>query len=224
LIGACSSNPSSENKTSKSAIDTTAGSQSNTLHKDQQTVNKSESFLGINTNEYIGVVLVNDQSHSDAPEFGFTDYNEDLTKWKDVQFSSSLNKLDYIGPFLFNYDNYILIFRCLEHKNGFNKVVINEATHTIKLISTKETNLIFHNWEQHLLKDVFSIDFNEKKNPVREEAKESSVQLSFSQEAIFHPAKIEGDWLKVKDDDGKEGWIKWRDEKGILLINLFYDA
>lgn len=218
LAGSCSSNTGSENKESKPAT-SSAASDSLSIGKNQ-TADKSASIL--NTKEYAGVVTINSKAQfSDG--FDFKIYNEDMSLWKAVRFSPSLVSAD-VKPYMFNYDNYLLIFKCVSKINDYYKVVVNASAHGLKLISAKEKNLVFHTWEQHLLNDVFSVDFNITQNPLRENPQEKSASKPADKNQIYHPAKIEGDWLKVKDDEGKEGWIKWRDEKGILIVNLFYDA
>jgi SH3-like domain-containing protein len=42
-------------------------------------------------------------------------------------------------------------------------------------------------------------------------------------DALNEIMKIEGDWLLIQKND-IQGWIKWRDEKGNLLIEIFYEA
>lgn len=220
LVGSCSSNTGSEKKATKPAISSVASDSLSTGVNKNQTADKSASVL--NTKEYAGVVTINNKAQfSDG--FDFKIYKEDMSLWKAVRFSPSLVSAD-VKPYMFNYDNYLLIFKCVGKTNDHFKIVVNESAHALKLISANEKNLIFHTWEQHILNDVFSVDFNLTQNPLREKPQGKSVSKPGDKNHIYHPTKIEGDWLKVKDDEDKEGWIKWRDEKGCLMVNLFYDA
>lgn len=223
-ISSCGSNTSPGKVASKAVRSpNVVDSQQNAAHKTEHlAAGKSESVVNISTKEYVGVIVINSKAQfSDG--FNFKVFNDDLTTWKDVRFAPTLVSAE-IKPYLFNYDNYLLIFKCVEKINDYYKVVINEFNHALKLISVKEKNLVFHSWEQHILNDAFSVDFDFAQNPLREKPQEKSITKHGDKNQIYHPTKIEGDWLKLKDDDNKEGWIKWRDEKGILIINLFYDA
>jgi hypothetical protein len=219
LVGSCSSNSGSVKNESKPASSVASDSLSTGTNR-SQSLDKGASVL--NTKEYTGVIIINSKAQfSDG--FDFMIYNQDKTLWKKVRFSPSLVSAD-VKPYMFNYDNFLLIFKCIDKNGEFFKVVVNEATSTLKLISTNEKNLVFHTWEQHILNDVFSVDFKLTQNPLREKPEVKSSSKPASKYQVYHPTKIEGDWLKVKDDEGKEGWIKWRDEKGVLLVNLFFDA
>lgn len=78
---------------------------------------------------------------------------------------------------------------------------------------------------QHLA-SAYAVEFNAKKNPLRKDADSLATKIAFDKEQTYRPDKITGDWLRVKwgtETSLKRGWIKWKDEAGNLLVNIFYE-
>jgi len=149
-------------------------------------------------------------------------YNEDGTIWKSFEITDNFSD-DDIMPFAQKAENRVLVFRCIGRKNNYYAVVVNEDNSIIKYIKPNNPHFTYETWEQQILK-VFSVDFDPKSNPLKVEPSTGAKSLLFDEEQFYHPSEIKGEWLKVKDDDDKEGWIKWRNAKGKLIINLYYDA
>lgn len=184
---------------------------------------KKEPFPSNNISPFKGVVVISDTAHfSDG--FYFNIYNDGLSLWKKVKFSPELTDSFGIGPYVFNYDNYKLVFRCVEKKGDYYRIVINEKEGIVKLISSQEKNLMFQTWEQHLL-SVYAVEFNPKKNPLRKDADSIAATIPYDKEQTYMPEKIKRDWLLVKwgeEQRPKRGWIKWKDGAGNLLVEIFY--
>jgi len=56
---------------------------------------------------------------------------------------------------------------------------------------------------------------------LRREAKvdgESLVRVG--PEELFSSLAVQGDWLLVKESDGEEGWLRWRDDNSRLLVRI----
>jgi hypothetical protein len=171
----------------------------------------------------IGVVTVVEDAQFDST-FSFNIYNLDSTLWRKADFSPQLTDGKKIAPYMFNYDDYLVIFRCKAITGNFYKVIINEKKGTEKLIPIKQKYLEFETWQDHILKHVFAVDFSLKTNPLRSDTTNEAKELPYDKYQYYQPVDIKGYWLKVKDENGKEGWIKWRNEKGKLLITNYYDA
>lgn len=94
-----------------------------------------------------------------------TIYNLDQSKWKSFYFDDKF-KYDDIDPYAIKPENTLLVFKCLGKENEFYKVIVNENKNTIKYIKESNSNFKFETIEVHIL-TVFSVDFNEKENPLR---------------------------------------------------------
>jgi hypothetical protein len=149
-------------------------------------------------------------------------YNSDKSKWKAFYFNDQF-KIDDIDPYTIKPENILLVFKCLGKENGFYKVVVNENKKTIKYIKESDSNFKFQTVEEHIL-TVFSVDFNEKDNPLRSTPDDKSQQTQKNKNSFYYPIKVSGDWLMVEDDNKQNFWIKWRDKEGKLILELYYDA
>ena len=93
-----------------------------------------------------------------------------------------------------------------------------------RVIVKKSENLKFQTWEEHLIKDVLSVDFDNETNPLHWQPNQSSEEIPYTHDELYEPVKIKGNWLKVRwgnNDNWKYGWIKWK-ENDILVIDFFY--
>ncbi|CAM3057018.1 hypothetical protein DRF59_17335 [Chryseobacterium flavum] len=149
-------------------------------------------------------------------------YNSNHSQWKSFSFNDNFNDEDII-PYAIKPDNTLLVFKNLGKENGYYKVLVNEDKNTIKYIKESDPNFKYQTIEEHIL-TVFSVEFNEKENPLRLEPDAKSKTLPLNKDSFYYPVKINGNWLMVEDDNNKKFWIKWRDEKGNLIIDLYYDA
>ena len=136
-----------------------------------------------------------------------------------------------LSPFAYHSDYDLLVFRCVQRKDGFFQVIVNESTRSTKLLPDSLAMFKFYTWEQHILSDVAFITFNHADNPVRSGPYESSARFD-SQSVTFgdhfyQPMAIRGKWLQVRwEGEGKswnEGWVKWKDND-IIIVDLYYFA
>jgi len=189
---------------------------------DKPNASKEAVFTELIDNTY-GVVTI-DETQEFKDTVSFNIYNLDSTLWKKVTFSSNMIDKFHISPYVFNYDNYIMVFRCTGISGNYYKVIIDENKRTEKLMPFHQKYLVFETWSQHIIKKAFAVDFQPLTNPLRLDASDLARTLPFNKDQFYHPVIIKGAWLKVKDDNGKEAWIKWRSDKGQLLVKIYYDA
>ncbi len=148
-------------------------------------------------------------------------YNEDGTVWKSFEFLDTFSDSE-IAPFALKSDNKILIFRVVGVNKGHYSIVVNENKRLVKYFKPGNQYFLYETWQQSILK-AFSVDFDSEKNPLKTEPTSKAIELPFKDQ-FYYPVSIKGDWLEVKDEDDKISWIKWRDEKGSLLVGIYYDA
>ncbi|MBP2615886.1 hypothetical protein [Chryseobacterium jejuense] len=164
------------------------------------------------------VVLKNTYQQKDFIQL----YNEDYSIWKSFQMTDTFHD-DNIIPYSMKPENTLLVFKFLGKENGLYKVLVNEDKNTIKYIKVSDSNFVYQTAGEHIL-TVFSVDFNEKENPLRTAPDSKALSQPLDKDSFYYPVKIEGSWLMVKDDHDHNFWIKWCDEKGHLILDLYYDA
>ena len=92
-----------------------------------------------------------------------------------------------------------------------------------KFIKISDRNFKYQTLKDHILNVAF-IDVNPKINPLYQEPNDKSKQLLYNKNEFYMPVKILENWLMIEDSDSHKYWVKWKDEKGELIIDWFYDA
>ena len=149
--------------------------------------------------------------------------NKDGSTWKTIVYDDNFADSSIV-PYAMKPENLLLIFRCLGQENGLYKVVVQEDKHMTKYISCKDRHFVPETQQENII-NACCVGFDEKNNPMREQPSLQAKQVPMDPDTddLNATIKIEGDWLLIQRDRA-EGWIKWRDEKGKLLIEIFYDA
>jgi hypothetical protein len=130
-----------------------------------------------------------------------------------------------LGAFVFEPDYDLLIFECTDILPDRYIVKVNNES---KEIPIGQKHITYETVQQHILNNYIVLS---KKSPLRNQPSDDSHVIENYRQNSYLPIKIEGDWLKVKCNmdcegcfDGKliEGWVKWRDCSGKLLIRIYY--
>ena len=183
----------------------------------------------------IGLIVLSDKyGKNDFIRF----YNEDGSLWYEFTYyyDASDNEFEYanenFSPFAFHPDYSLLALKCVGEDKGRYEVIVNEETGVKKFVRKDDPTLKFETWEKHILR-TFSVLFEEKENPLRENPNGELKKVEQSKIERFAAVEVKGDWLKVQWDtednpnnDLKKtdfGWIKWKEGEK-LLIELFYFA
>ncbi|WP_259017205.1 hypothetical protein [Emticicia fluvialis] len=178
----------------------------------------------INTNEKamkldsINVVSLSENYPEELIEL----YNADGSIWKSFKFDDDFADKD-LRPFSIKTENSVLVFRCVGRKGEYYEVVVNENKKDVKYIKADVKYFNYETWQEHIVK-LFSVDFDQKTNPIRKEPKKNTGIIPYDAEQFYHPIEIRGNWLKISDDKDKTGWIQWMDDKDNLLLQFYYEA
>jgi alpha-glucosidase (family GH31 glycosyl hydrolase) len=148
-------------------------------------------------------------------------YNVDGVIWKSFKYNDDFSDNE-IQPYALKPENILLVFSCIGKTETFYKIIINEKKKNIKYIKKSDAFFKYETWEQHLL-EIFSVDFNINENPIKSKPMENAKEIVFDTNQFYHPVKVNGDWLMIIDDNEKEGWVKWKDSKGKMILTLYYD-
>ncbi|MBD1392482.1 hypothetical protein [Mucilaginibacter glaciei] len=186
----------------------------------------SKKILGDQSTEKSSKIIVDDKGLvvlSDTYNYSALKiYNLDHSTWKSFKINDEFNDKQ-IQPYALKADNGTLVFRCVGETAAYYAVIVHESKHIIKYI--KKTDIVFkqESWRKHLL-NVFAVDFDQKKNPLKVSAN-GTTSVKYEKDAFYSPLKVTGDWIQLKSQDsGRIGWIKWKDQTGQLLIDLYYEA
>jgi hypothetical protein len=115
----------------------------------------------------------------------------------------------------------VLALRCIGKNKYYFKVELEDKK--IGYIPRNEKGILFQTWEEHIL-SLFSIGFDQIKNPICKEPYENADKIQFVEDELYEPNKIKGEWLQIKfgpDNNLQYAWIKWKD-KNKLLIDFYY--
>lgn len=161
--------------------------------------------------------------------------NNDDSVWYKLKFhyDDSNGKWDYPNPeFMivsFHPDYYLFNVKCIRELGSFYEVEVNhESGLTKKMRKSELIKLI--SWEDYVL-NVFSIGFDDKLNPICENKEGNTLEINLSDEVIFQPVEIQGEWMKIKwskdffveNPKFDYGWVKWK-EGNKIIIELYFFA
>ena len=116
----------------------------------------------------------------------------------------------------------------VNRRNGWLKVVVGEQKN--KTLWLKEGKLVrFKDWLQDM-KEAFAVGrIKSTINPLRAKPDATAKEVSFNGRDCFKVEEMKGDWIKVTLQDhcsdapkqSVSGWLRWRDENGCLLVEIF---
>ncbi|MCW4470654.1 hypothetical protein OGH69_16905 [Flavobacterium sp. MFBS3-15] len=116
----------------------------------------------------------------------------------------------------------ILRLQCLDEDSQYYTVNWKNSP---ALVAKEPGKIKLETWNEHIL-NICCIDFDEKTNPLREFPDDDSKTIAKEKDELYMPVEVKGEWLRVSwghQENEKSAWIKWRNEKGIIL-ELFYFA
>lgn len=174
---------------------------------------KKESSLI--TLDSINVIALNDKYENQSIEL----YNEDGSLWKSFKITDDFKDIGL--QIMIKPDYYLLVLKCVGRKSPFYAVNVDEKKPLIKYIKAGLDYFNYEPWHKHIVK-VPSVDFNSNTNPIRTEPKNNATIIPYDEEQIYQPQEVKGKWLRIIDDQEKSGWIQWIDEKGNLLVEIYY--
>lgn len=137
--------------------------------------------------------------------------------------TDSLKRILKVRAFEPDYD--ILIFDCSGKSEKYYEVSINEQKLYIPI---ENSSVKFETLSEHILNHYVVLS---ELSPLRLEPKVNASIIKDYMESSYIPVEIQGEWLKVKcfkDCEGCfydidfEGWVKWVDSNGNLLIKIYY--
>lgn len=195
---------------------------SNNVNTDLKKID--DSIIKINNS--VGVITLTDKyTQQDTVKI----YNEDGSIWYKFSYfyDDSDGEFDFynknFSPLAFHPDYFLLALKVTRIEKKRYEVIVNENTELKKYIKKEELFLKYESWKEHVL-NVYAVDFEAEKNPLRKEPNIQSTQIPYISDNFYQPKRIDGNWLQVnwkEKQDTYSGWIKWKDNQE-LLIELLY--
>jgi hypothetical protein len=187
--------------------------------------------INYNDFDFMGVLSLNSEKLINNKDTIFI-FNKDNSIFDELYFDIELNELvlkknKKIEIKDFYLDYLIVNFLSNKKENYYEVLVDNE----IKLIKFQKDLLLFENWTTHILNCFTVLDKNKiiYKLPNLESEK---IEIKDINNFNFEIIDVKDDWIKIKCNENcegcyqnikVEGWIKWRNNKK-LLIKLFYSC
>ncbi|CAA0220122.1 hypothetical protein ACE1MK_00815 [Tenacibaculum maritimum] len=119
-------------------------------------------------------------------------------------------------PIFFKPDYDIFYIVCIKNTDLDYKILSANG----KEFLANKANFDFIPWENFLLKTTGIENINWKENPLRKESKVTSLEVFPKHKENFIIKQVKNNWIKVKNEEDEEGWIKWK-EKEKFLIEIY---
>lgn len=113
-------------------------------------------------------------------------------------------------------------------RNGWLEVVVDEQPG--KTLWVQESKAVrFVDWLAFMQK-AFAVERRSVKgNPLRIEPNSNEREVKFESRDCFKVEGMQGDWIRVIQQDhcagasshSIRGWLRWRDDRGCLLVNIY---
>jgi hypothetical protein len=145
-------------------------------------------------------------------------YNLDNTFWKSFELNDTC-----CGPFLNPYslisDYGHLVLKVVGRTNNAYIIVADEEKHIQKLF--KPSDPLFNYFTMgEMISNAALVSFQKGDTAtLRSSPSYSGKKLYYDNNSTYEPIKTNGEWLKVRIENGKEGWMRWRNAKGEVLID-----
>lgn len=129
--------------------------------------------------------------------------------------------------FVNNPDYFRLILDCTKLTDKYYEVIIDQTTNELGFIKKTDGSFRFETVVEYVTQwTETGLDFDRSQNPLRQEPADNATVISneeLKKYTIWRAEKIEieGDWIKVKTTDNKEGWIRWR-QGNKIIIRLYF--
>jgi hypothetical protein len=151
--------------------------------------------------------------------------NDDGTVWMAFEADQYHNGMQIewkedFSPWELESETMTFVIRCVGKYDGGYCVVVNESSGEEKRMRYHR-NIKISTIEEHILDRLIS--FNPVDNPIKDSPGGTTMDLSDTPGDLFTIVGIEGDWIKIRDEESNNtlGWIRWR-ENDRLLISIYY--
>ncbi|MFC0878857.1 hypothetical protein ACE01N_19835 [Saccharicrinis sp. FJH2] len=154
--------------------------------------------------------------------------------YSDINFKNNITNPEFIKPFLDKPDYALFHFICLERHTKYYKILIND---TLEAFVESGKGFKYLTWEEVIKESLGFIRLNRDENPIHIDSNSESDTIDYTCDADDFRAvdfkTIDNEfWVKIefsntcKSDcaeiyDKKNGWIRWREDKK-LLIKMFF--
>lgn len=135
---------------------------------------------------------------------------------------------EWLKPEILWLDYSFFVFRCLEIKANWLKVMVNNENGETLWLKKSELTII-QDWENYL-KEMFGVErLPDQQQKIRSLPNETSKEIIYQGKDCFQVKSMKGDWIEIFTaeycDESytdsktkiKSGWIRWRQENKLLI-------
>ena len=190
------------------------------------------NFVTAKTEVGIGIVLIdfNESTVVDfyktpgtdiKPEKSITFYDDHVHQvWKIKNYDA---QKAWLKPEAYNPLNDLLSFRCIENKDGWMKIIVNNITGSTYWVKESKVN-IFSDWLSYLQKEHCIIK-RKTNTPILENPEENAKVIEYNGKDCFGIKSMKDEWIEItipsdlKSDlsSNKTGWMRWKKGNDILI-------
>lgn len=191
-----------------------------------------------NTADVLGYAAVSFDSTTVLPFFAKADSSEQPVQVLRFFNDAAINSLSFraegkdvyslLRPEMHKLDYSVFELPVRSKHDGWLEVVVDSQTH--KTLWARENQTVrFISWLSKMQK-AFSVEREDPRtNPIRIEPAGDAKEVKPNGKDCFKVNQMRGNWIKVVQQnhcDGSprslvSGWIRWRDEKGCLLVSIY---
>jgi hypothetical protein len=213
-----------------------------TMTKDKEFTRKDFNTVKVGLSDKdLGLGLVSINFDDKTILHFFSSANDKVPK-RSIQFfndpkidSWNIRNLDkqkeWLKPEVLWLDYSSFVFRCLEIKDDWLKVMVNNENGETLWLKKSELTII-QDWENYL-KEMFGVErLPDQQQKIRSLPNDTSKETIYQGKDCFQVTSMKGDWIEIFTADYcdesytdsktriKSGWIKWR-QGNKLLIDYF---
>ncbi|MDX1547592.1 MAG: hypothetical protein R3247_11420, partial [Rhodothermales bacterium] len=128
-----------------------------------------------------------------------------------------------LRPEILKLDYGLFFLRCLEHRAGWCRTVLDEERGTTRWLPLRPP-AAFLPWPAFLTR-VFAIERRDPAaTPIRTRPDDDAEMLPFTGEDCFDVVEVRGRWARIRTIDActeavlSDGWLRWRDDDGLRIV------
>ena len=185
-----------------------------------------------NVTKVLGFAVVDVKNSTVLPFFTKPDSSKPpqltIKLFQDQAINSITHRVEGVGPFrpaTLHLDYHLLELSVQSRNQGWLKVVVDEQTDRTLWIR-EGRDVRFVSWLSTMRSAFSVVRTNQKMNQLRIKPLSNSRALRLRGKDCFKVERMRGEWIRVAQQShcgesaGQVGWVRWRDNRGCLLIYI----
>lgn len=230
LILGCSSKDVRHTEVAFPVVASTATPQATPLPEIELECQKTTDILGFANISFNATTVLYFYAKPDATEKPAQTlrFYDDTTLKMDSFRAEGEKSYALLDPKRHKLDYYLFDLAVRNKRGGWLEVIVDDQTN--ETLWLQESKIVrFEDW-LHSMKNSFAVGrITPKANPLHTKPDANAKEITFAGYDCFKVEEMKGDWVKVTLQDhcsdapkqSVSGWLRWRDENGCLLVEIF---